>query len=433
MTGRRILIVCTWFPPVNQPGARRPYFLARCLRDRGWQVSVLTSAPEEPPAWPCDLNGIRVLPTPRTRAIIGLNAAQRWLLRARYADLPAWCQGPLRVMADLFLPLRPGHRWNLSPAMIDAELGPQDVVLATGPDWTAIEAGARAARFWKAAWTVDYRDPWNVRIPEVAKDIITWQGRGIAGSLRRWRMRRAEKRYSGSALLITAVSRAFLANALAITGASKGVVVHGGFDASRAPMSRARGTHFVLTHTGHLYPEQPWSSFFNALRSLAVEQPQLAQLLRVRFVGTTSTEPRLLRELEITMEATHLIEQLPRVDRDTALRLQEDSDGLLQLALSGKKGYLPVKFLEYLGARRPILLFSKEQDEMEEVLMTTRTGTIARDQHELLNWLVGRLQVHADGGSIPFAPDEEALQAFDYHRSMGRWAELLEALPARHP
>ena len=427
MAPPRVLILCTWFPPVNAPGARRPYHLARCLLDRGWQVSVLTSEPESATVPFGTIDGLRILRTPRTSATHDLNAVQRSVLRSLNATRGSWINGPLRVLADLTLPFRPGLRWDLSPHMIEKGIGPQDVVVATSPDPTVFDTGAKLARHWNAVWAVDYRDPWNVAIPEVAKDIITYQGTGLAGALRRARMCRLERRYCGHADVTTAVSKAFLANALAISGNTHGAVVHGGFEPGQRTDPRPVGDRFILTHTGQLYPEQPWHRFFQALQELRRAQPALADRLRVRFVGAASTDTGTMRRLERAEQESGLIELVPAVGPQEALALQRDSDALLQLALSGRKGYLPVKFLEYLGAQRPIVLLSDEQDEMEDALTTTRTGTIVRDGKALLAHLVDHLRMHEAGRALPFNPAEDALSLFDYGSNMQHWADLMEA------
>lgn len=427
MAPPRVLILSTWFPPVNAPGARRPYHLAKCLLRRGWAVSVLTSTPESPTEAYGELDGLRILRTPRAAATHDLNAAQRALLRTVIATRGGWINGPLRVLADLTLPFRHGLRWDLSPSMVEQELGRQDIVVATSPDPTVFDSGARLARHWNAVWAVDYRDPWNVAMPEVAKNIITHQGTGLAGSLRRARLRRLERRFCGHADVLTAVSRAFLTNAMAVTGNTNGAMVHGGFDPGRRPPKRTVGDRFILTHTGQLYPEQPWETFFHALQELRTQHTTLADRLRVRFVGAASTDAETMRRLERAEQATGLIERSPTVGPDEAIALQQDSDALLQLALSGRKGYLPVKFLEYLGANRPIILFSDEQDEMEEALSSTRTGTIVRDGAALIAHVIEHLRMHATGGALPFDPAADALSAFDYDANMHRWADRLEA------
>ena len=432
MEAPRVLILCTWFPPVNAPGARRPYQLARCLVDSGWRVSVLTSTPESVATPYGSLIGMRILRTPRTAASHDLSVPQRWLLRAVNGTRKSWLNGPIRVFADLLLPFRHSLRWDLSPARIEAELGPQDIVVATSPDPSVFETGARLARHWNATWAVDYRDPWSVAVPGVAKDIITHQGTGLAGALRRWHMARLERRLCGHAHLMTAVSKAFLANAQAVTGNRDGAVVHGGFDAGIRRGPRVRGEYFILVHTGQLYPEQPWEVFFRALLDLRHTEPELARSLRVRFVGPFSTDPRVMDELRRASTLTNLIDTVPTLPPDGALAAQQDADELLQLALNGRKGYLPVKFLEYLGAGRPILLLSCEQDEMEEALTATRTGQIVRSARDVLDHLILRLRAHQSRAPLPYSPDQRALDLFRYDHTMRQWAGHLASAWERH-
>jgi glycosyltransferase involved in cell wall biosynthesis len=423
----RALIISTWFPPVNAPGARRPYQLARHLVQRGWKVSVLTSTPEWHTTAYGDLDGMRILRAPRTAASADLEGWQRRLLRLAHRPGTGPANGPLRVLADLLLPFRHGLRWDLAPEAIERELGPQDIVVATSPDPTVFNIGARLARRWNATWAPDYRDPWNLAIPETGKDIITHQGTGLSGALRRWRYRRLERSFCGHAHLLTAVSRSFLANAMAVTGAPNGAVVFGGFDAERRPGPRIAEERFVLCHTGQLYPEQPWADLLHGLRDLSQQHPALSGKLRLRFVGAASTDPGVMRLLEDAARANPSIELVPEVGPEAAIAHQHAADMLLQLALRGRKGYLPVKFLEYLGARRPILLYSWEQDEMEEAVATTHTGTIVRDRAALTAHLLSALHAHRPGTVAPELPDDPALQQYDYARNMSRWAELLLA------
>ena len=79
------------------------------------------------------------------------------------------------------------------------------------------------------------------------------------------------------------------------------------------------------------------------------------------------------------------------------------------------------------SAQRPIVLLSDEQDEMEDALTTTRTGTIVRDGKALLAHLVDHLRMHEAGRALPFNPAEDALSLFDYGSNMQHWADLMEA------
>lgn len=424
----RILIICTHFPPTNATGARRPYYLASTLARRGHEVTVLTSQITGTDRWSADLQGIRVVrraPTPLQSDLAPWQSTLAELHRNSAGR--AW-HGPVRVAADLLLPLEHATRWDLGPEGADALFGTQDIVVATGPGWSTAEYGAHLARRWGAAFNIDYRDPWTVVDPAVAMDIVTHQGRGLAGLLRTWRMRRAEQRITGTAHLLTATSKAFVRNACTIAGVRNGQVVYGGYDPERPLTERRPGPRFTVTYTGRLYPEQDWDRLFHAIDHLAQHHPLLLDRLLLRFVGPVSTDAGLMQSLQRRATGQACFELLPRCSREEALAAQQDSDALLHATYRGRKGYLPVKFLEYLGAHRPLIMISAEDDEAEEIVRRTGVGEVVPDARALAQLLIHRIQQHVAGVPWRQEPHREELDLFAYPRRMTGWAELLEAL-----
>lgn len=424
----RILIICTHFPPTNATGARRPYYLARTLAERGHQVTVLTSEITGSDRWSAELQGLRVVRRPRTTVQSDLAHWQRWLARLHRKGVGRAWHGPLRVLADLLLPLEHATRWDLGPEGADTLLGIHDIVIATGPGWSTAQFGAALAKSWKALFNIDYRDPWTVSDPAVAMDIVTDQGRGAAGALRTWRMRRAERRIAGAADLLTATSGAFVRNASAIANVPHRMVVYGGFDPDMRPTERAPTDRFTVTYTGRLYPEQDWERLFGAIDRISQLHPSLLDRLLLRFVGPVSTDTRLMERLQDQARQHPCYELQARCSREEALAAQQDSDALLHATYRDRKGYLPVKFLEYLGAGRPLILVSAEHDEAEEILHRTRVGVVVPDAPALVELLMERIQRHLAGEAWHVAPNRQELERFAYPRRMTHWAEALESL-----
>src|SRR5690606_29240365 len=90
----RVLLITSQFPPSNATGARRPYYLARALADRGHQVTVLTDdRPPDPAPWTVDITGIRVERQPSTERPPDLGFGGRitlGLLRLLGGRPPQW-------------------------------------------------------------------------------------------------------------------------------------------------------------------------------------------------------------------------------------------------------------------------------------------------------------------------------------------------------
>lgn len=422
-----ILIICTHFPPLNRTGARRPYYLAKELCDQGHTVTVLTSTEPEDATWGVNLDGIKVMRCERTNEQRDMNAVQLALARLLSRTRNSSLNGPLRVLADLTLPLDHSSRWDVSLQEIKETLGDAEIVVSTGPAWSAAQFGMRIATAWGATFIVDYRDPWSIADPSVHMDIVSGHGKGLAGFLRKFALRRHERRIGRSAFALTAVSQPVLFNAQCITQNRRGAAFQGGFvpnpDLPVAPLN----DKLTVTYTGRVYPEQDWSVVLDALDLLATTRKDFSEQFTLKLVGTISSDPGLLEKLHLSAIRTGALTMVPRMPRGEALREQREADAVLHLAYRGRRGYLPVKFLEYLNSGRPILLISKENDLMEAILTDTRTGTIVPDTKALVELLDTRLNDHSNGRPWSIEPDQSILRSFEYSKRMRPWAEQILA------
>jgi len=422
-----VLLLCTHFPPLNRTGARRPYYLARQLRDEGHQVSVLTSTETEDATWEVDLGGISVMRCPRTHLQRDMHPWQRTIAKAHHRIQGKFLHGPLRVLSDLLLPLDHGSRWDVLPEEIEQRFGIPDVVLATAPGWSTAETGMRLANVWNATFLVDYRDPWSIIDPSLHMDIVTGHGKGLAGILRKAVFKQREKKIGSAAFAITAVSDGVLRNAQQVTRNFRGSVFTGGYDPDIQPAAQVRNGKFTLVYTGRVYPEQDWGLVMSGLDRLSTAIEGFHDHFILRMIGTVSNDPSLLRDLQATAERTHAMELIPRMPREEALREQHAADALLHLTYRGRKGFLPVKFLEYLNADRPILLVTKEEDIMESILIRTGTGILIPDARSFIDLIQDRLAQWKEGLGWKLLPDCEALREFAYPERMRPWVEQIWA------
>lgn len=428
----RVLIICTHFPPLNRTGARRPYYLARQLRDEGHKVSVLTSAETKDASWDADLSEINVMRCPYSFVQHDMRAWQRLIAKAHHHFQGSFIHGPLRVLADLTLPLNHATRWDVDLNEITRQLGLAEVVVATGPAWSSAQFGMCLATKWNATFLMDYRDPWNTSDPKVHMDVVNWHGIGLAGLLRRRRFQKIEQRIARAAYALTAVSPPLLQNAQMITRTSRGVAISGGFDPDIAPASKTRNAVFTLVYTGRLYTEQDWNLVLDGLEALSVTQPDLVAKLRLKLIGAVSTDVELLDQLRKFEKHIGIIEFVPRMGRVETLLEQQQADALLHLAYRGKSGYLPVKFLEYLNANRPIVLISQEHDLMEDILTRTRTGVVVPDAGTFERLLVTRIGDWRSGEDWSATPDGSALSEFSYPERMKQWVRQIETWHNEH-
>ncbi len=400
--------------------------MAKALQDQGFEVAVLTSAMELPDPWMAEMVGIEVLRLPTTPMPDGLNMAQRglallyWRLKGHMVNVIP------RTLAFLFLPLDFASRMDFNEIEVAARIDRCDLVVSTGPGWSTFEFGHRISENWKCPFMVDYRDPWNAVIPEVGLRTVTWYGNGPIGWMKRLRMRHAERKYTANVAGVTAATHTVLLNALKCMGEHPAKVVHNGFGVQTFPQKADRGNKMTMLYTGRLYHEQEWDIVVEALEIIHTENPDLAKEMELLLVGPISEDYKLLKQLSHCAERTGMVRMVGRVGRNEALALQQNVDLLLHVGFKGKRGILPVKFIEYLNAGRPIIQVSTGYDDQERILELTETGTIHATAASLVKRILKCLELRRSGAVIPHKPNEDVLAEYTWESQMGGWVKFIE-------
>ncbi|MCB9170909.1 MAG: glycosyltransferase [Flavobacteriales bacterium] len=421
---QRILILCSHFPPVNATGARRPYYLARALQAHGHPVTVLTNQLTADPPWVADMEGLTVFRLPLTDLPEDLPGWQRVASQLLRPWRGTFLHRPMQALLEPLLPLFHGRRWGMAEQDILRRIGPQDIVVATGPDWYMFEMGMRLAQGTGATFFTDHRDPWNTLIPGVSLQCLNWYGRGIPSWIRRRRNLALERQILQRTAGMTAASPAYLDNAKAIAGDAPGIVIYNGI-LRRTPPGHVRNERFTILYTGRTYVEQDWKLVVDALlrSSPTGTGPANDIVLRVRGVGgDIGGIPKVLRECAAR---TGLVELMPELDRDALAREAGHADLLLSVVCEGNRGQLPLKLVDYLSYGRPILLTGGTRGIQHEVLERTRTGVAIGDTGALTTHLIGALDAWRAGTSPSYAPDTAALEALSITHQMDRWRNFL--------
>ena len=426
-----VLIVCQHFPPLNRTAARRPYHLARHLVDRGHRVTVITQAATAADDWITDLSGIEIVRLPLIKVPRDASILCRWTyVIVDLLESNSLTRSLGHVAADLFLPLNRKARLDLVPADILTRASCPDIILATGPGWQCFEYGHRLGLAWNTPLMLDYRDPWNIAIPEVGLDLMTNLGKGIIGSLRMRRMRMAELAFTRTAVAVTAATPPFLENALKVIGERRSLAVLNG----HRPLVRvAPGPHprLTLIYTGSVYEEQEWNIVLQGLKMIEQKRPDLLPALSLRLVGIDLRNVKRSRHIleELVQRAEVSLED--RMDRDATLHIQSSSDVLLHVGFKGKQGILPLKFLEYLHSGAPILQVSSDRDMQERIIDETRTGSVVGSAQALCEYLVEALEHWKAHGQLPYSPDKTALLKYTWEHQMELWRRFIISVVQR--
>ncbi len=424
----RILLLTTVFPPVNATGARRPFYMARRLCDEGHEVTVVSGRRLETQPWNADLRGIRSIVLDLTDHPPAMSGWQRYLADRHRKLRGTFLHGPVRVLADLLLPLEHATRWPVTPDDLAKELGPQDVVIATGPGWSTFQFGHQLASLWKATFIADYRDPWSIKLPEVALHTVTHLGGALTGRLRRWRMLKDERRFTANATGITAATPVVLQNALRVIGDKPGYVMLNGFEPHHRAMARERNALFTLVYTGSIYREQEWDIVSSGLHTLATTRPDIAKDMQLIVAGARTSHDPELRAVERWMGSAPQVLRMERLDREGAAALQSKADLLLHVGFKGKKGIFPIKFIEYLNAGPPVLQVSTGHDMMEEALQRTGCGFVVNTSETLAALLIEHVEAWRTGNPVRCAIRPDALNELTWSNQTKGWYQFIMGL-----
>jgi glycosyltransferase involved in cell wall biosynthesis len=385
--------------------ARRPAGLAKYLRRLGYRVTVLTSA-----AW---TDGAPAAETGIVRTGDLMASRLNW----RRANMRAWAGGGAQAdyeagssrLAQAIVPDTTLVTWLpylLPSALRLARRERFDCVITTSGPESVHLAGLALAR--RGAWIADLRDGWGF------ETLHSWPTRAQA------RLDAAlERRVARRADLMTAVTEPLATDLRERLGADAHTVTNG-YDPEEVP-PRTGSSPLLgsgrrsLVHTGRMASSQRSPApLLDAVRLLRRRGSPAAERLELVFAGPlTPDERRLLGASDLAGVVRHV----GNLEREEALRLQGEADGLLLLTAGTRRGEATGKLYEYLGAERPILVLGDES-EAARIVRDAGAGIAApTSDPEAIAAALERLPA-----DVPAA----APRAFSYPELARRYAELVE-------
>lgn len=440
MITRRLLVLAEGFPPLGGSGVQRTTKFVKYLPEFGWRCAVLTGDPERDrpgeldrsllaeipegtivrrlPFWNPAGALFRRLGPRRSTGPVTFNS----LATPTEATVPDGA-GPLRrafrvVRSFLIAPVADGfwyrNRRSRGAALSFCREVGASAIYVSGSPFSSMLLGLWLKRRTGLPLVVDFRDPWTLFYPELA--------RGLRFHINR----HFERRVLSRADAVVCNHEPMRADFEQIEPGCRGrcVVINNGFDPADFTGPAPAVEPGVLAHVGLAWEDSP-HPVLRALAALKL-RGELPPELRLRFLGgLPPSSIRLASELGVS-DALAVEPRVPHSEAASAMR----SAGCLLLLLvrseAGQRWY-PGKMFEYLVAGRPILCVAPAGIAADLIIASgcgvslrpEDTAGIERELGDLARDPAGWAARH-------YRPRPEVVRRFDRREQAGRLAEVLD-------
>jgi glycosyltransferase involved in cell wall biosynthesis len=429
MSDARALLVSYNFPPVGGAGVQRMSKLAKYLGPQGIEPRVLTV---ENPSVPLrDESLLRDLPAGldvvRARTFEPGYAAKKAAWEAAADRRPSRVKRMTRLAADAVRQLvypdvqvlwLPAAHAALAKILLGA--ASPDVVLISGPPFSQFLLAPLARS--RAAVVLDYRDEWSLYRSEyemTRSRVARVVGDPLEAALLR------------AANVVTTATDEFrdgLLSRFPFLDPTRVVSIPNGFDPEDFPseLPSPPEDRFVVSHVGTVFKLTSPRGLLGAVRRLHRDDPKLAKLLELRFIGRVVD---LEEDAFEGMEALG-VERTGYLAHDDAVRALAASHLVLVILdqTPGVEKIYPAKVFEAMHIGRPCLTLAPEGALTRLVKEHGIGDCVApRDEAAIAELLARKLSAFRDGG-MPRSGERtrhQGIEKFDRRAIAGRFADAM--------
>lgn len=377
---KKVLIITYYWPPSGGAGVQRWLKFAKYLPQYGWEPVVYT--PENPDFAIEDKSlmkdvapDLKVLkskiwePYELYKMLIGkkgqkvnVSFAEGSKKQGKIHKLALALRGNLLIPDPRCFWIRP----SVDILKKYVKENPVDAIITTGPPHSMHIIGRKLHRATGIPWLADFRDPWT-NIDFYKELNLTW----IADKLHH----RAERKVLQQADCVVSVTPTWCAELEELAG-RKVDLIHNGYDEDDVVKTTdAVQSGFSIVHIGSINAARNPKVLWKALSELVSEHSDLADELKIRFVG--NVEPVVLNSLD-ELSLGCFVDKVGYLPHAEAIAFQQTSPVLLLLINNtpNAKGILTGKFYEYMASERPILVIGPKDSDVEDLVNETRCGVL---------------------------------------------------------
>ena len=437
MKKKKVLIITYYWYPSGGIGVLRCLKIAKYLRQFGWEPIIYTAQNAHYPSIDeSNLKdvpkGIEVLKQPIfepytlykkftgkspdanvNHALVASDKKEGW-----QHQLAVW------IRSNFFIPdarafwIRPSVNFLVNYLKDN----PVDAIFSDGPPHSNTRIACLVKQKTGIPWLCDFQDPWTQMDLYERLNVSAWA----------WKKhQKMEQEAFRTANAITIVSDTWKKD-LENIGAKNVSVLPWGYDEDDFKHANfAPDWKFTLTHTGLLGEDRNPENLFLAIKELNAEIPDFGQLFKLQLVGEVDIKVRQTAE---RYKISHLIQYVPQVPRNEALRYIINTQALLLLLNDAGNvlGRIPGKFFEYLASKRPIICLGAVGSDVDKIMRRTDAGISIQYDDKILikNILSQFFQEYKTKGVIDSRTNQ--IDEFTSQNITKKVAFLLDEISKKH-
>ena len=210
----------------------------------------------------------------------------------------------------------------------------------------------------------------------------------------------------------------------------KCVVIPHCFDAeiiTQLPVTtKPETTKFTLTYTGNFYLSRTPRGLFISLKNLLLKRPELENHINVQIVGKLPNNyKRLVKQLDIEKIVT-ITGTVPYLE---SLQYLKNADVLLVIDAPSKTPsvFLPLKLIEYIGFKKPILGITPLEGESASLIRSLRGCVVSPDDIPgIENAILALYEKFKENKLSEFSYGDEDIEPYNAYNTSKRLAECFE-------
>lgn len=228
-------------------------------------------------------------------------------------------------------------------------------------------------------WIADYRDSWT-------SNEMRWkQARGIDKPILRIQ-RVFEKKWVNTAEFFTTACDYFAEMIHRVVDIPGHIIMNGYEFPPNMPSEQKSSNKLILLYNGTVYFNQDIETLLNCIKKINNDIHSKLKI-EIKFIGAAfdPNQAKRIKKASVGIEDYVII--TPWMTKEEVIQEQLNADVLLMLSYGEFSKIHSSKLFEYVGLKKPTILFPNDHGVINEVLTDTGLGLICENETELMKTL----------------------------------------------